>query len=225
MRTEAGAAWGHGRHLTGRARLLTVVTDGQRRPVTGPLLLTTAGLAGDEHAGGPDQAVTVHPWEHYGAWIDAGAHIDDEPAFGEQLTSIGLSETEVFVGDTFRWGGADVMVTGPAVPAAELAARLGVPGLTEAMLRNGRTGFHLRVVRSGRVGPADTLELIDVDPAGLALAVVGRALIDGPAAAGVTPQRLLLVRDLLPPALVATCEGLLPPTDDRAPADRMTAVG
>ena len=126
--------------------------------------------------------MTVHPWEHYAAWAAAGLPAVPEPAFGEQLTSVGLSEAEVFVGDTFRWGTAEVQVSAPAVPdpgavPAEVADRL---------RRSGHTGFHLRVVRAGKVGPDDLLELIDIDPAGVSLATVSLALMDGPAAAGVT---------------------------------------
>ena len=221
MNAESTTAWGHGRHLTGRARQLSVLVDGARVPVTAPRPLSTDGLAGDVHPGGPERAVTVHPWEHYATWVDAGLPAVVEPAFGEQLTSVGLSEAEVFVGDTFRWGTAEVQVSAPAVPdpetvGAEVADRLG---------RSGHTGFHLRVVRAGKVGPDDLLELTDIDPAGVSLATVSLALVDGPAAAGLTAERLLLLRDVLPADLVAGWERLLPATDLHRSADTVPAAG
>ncbi len=225
MNADTITAWGHARHLTGRPRQLSVVTAGRRSPVTEPRPLSVAGFADDEHPGGPEQAVTVHPWEHYAAWADAGLPVIDEPAFGEQLTSIGLLEAEVFVGDTFRWGTAEVRVGAPSVPDAALTAHLRVPGLVEQLMRSGRTGFHLTVVRPGRVGPDDTLELVDVDPAGVSLATVSRALVDGPEVAGVSAQRLLMVRDLLPAALVTLCTGLLPPADGTDREHPTTAAG
>ncbi|MEO5833649.1 MAG: MOSC domain-containing protein [Nakamurella sp.] len=225
MKADTTTSWRHGRHLTGRVRQLSIVVGGGRLPLTEARALSVDGFVGDEHPGGPDRAVTVHPWEHYAAWADDGRPAMVEPAFGEQLTSIGLLETELFVGDTFRWGTAEVTVGAPAVLDATTVEHLQVPGLIERMLRGGRTGFHLRVVRSGRVGPGDGLELIDVDPVGVSLATVGRALVDGPDAAGVTPQRLLLARDLLPAGLVAACERLLPAADQRELVDRRTAAG
>ncbi len=221
MNAESTTAWGHGRQLTGRARQLSVLVDGARVPVTVPRPLSTDGLAGDVHPGGPERALTVHPWEHYAAWAAAGLPAVPEPAFGEQLTSVGLSEAEVFVGDTFRWGTAEVQVSAPAVPdpgavPAEVADRL---------RRSGHTGFHLRVVRAGKVGPDDLLQLIDIDPAGVSLATVSLAMMDGPAAAGVSVERLLLLRDVLPADLVAGWERLLPPTDLHRSTDPVSAVG
>lgn len=220
MKPES-TAWGHGRHLTGRARQLSVVVDGVRVPVTAPRPLSAAGFTDDATSGSTDRAVTVHPWEHYAAWVDAGLPAVEEPAFGEQLTSVGLSEHEVFVGDTFRWGTAEVQVSAPAMPDPAMAG----PDVADRLRRSGRTGFHLRVVRSGTVGPADLLELIDVDPAGVSLATVSSALIDGPAAAGVTPQRLLLLRDVLPADLVTTWEQSLPAPDLHRSPDAVPATG
>lgn len=225
MKADATTSWRHGRHLTGLAHQLSIVVAGVRLPLTEPCALTAGGFADDDHPGGLERAVTVHPWEHYAAWADDGWPETEAPAFGENLTSIGLLETEVFVGDTFRWGTAEVTVGEPAVRDLTSAGHLRVPGLTERLLRSGRTGFHLRVVRSGRVAPGDTLELIDVDPAGVSLATVARAMIDGPDAAGVSTERLLLLRELLPAELVARCDDLRPTADLPEPVDRLTAAG
>lgn len=197
------------------------MVGGHRRQVVTPQLLSVGGLTDDEHDRGADRAVTVHPHEHYTAWADAGLPPVGTPAFGEQLTTTGLLETEVFVGDTFRWGGAEVQVSAPAVPDEAV----GAPGVADRLRRSGRTGFHLRVVRSGRVGADDALVLVDVDPAGVSLATVSVALIDGPAAAGVSPQRLLMLRGVLPPDLVQRWERLLPAADQHGSADRVPTAG
>lgn len=221
MNAESTTAWGHGRHLTGRARQLSVLVDGVRVPVTAPRPLSTDGLADDVHRGGADRAVTVHPWEHYAAWVDAGLPAVVEPAFGEQLTSVGLSEAEVFVGDTFRWGTAEVQVSAPALPDPDVVA----VEVADRLRRSGHTGFHLRVVRAGKVGPDDLLELTDVDPAGVSLATVSLAWVAGPAAAGVSVERLLLLRDVLPADLVTHWECQLPVTDQHRSADPVPAAG
>lgn len=238
MNAEATTTWVHGRHLTGHVRQLSIVVAGRRVPVTVPRSLSTAGFADDEHPGGADRAVFVYPSEHadvalghasYGsagdtAWAAAAPAILG-PLVGEQLTSAGLLETEVFVGDTFRWGAAEVQVTAPAVPGEPGSDPTGDAELVERLRRSGCTGFHLRVLRSGRVGPADLLELIDVEPAGVSLATVGLAMLDGPAAAGVTPERLLLLRDVLPADLIDLWEALLPPADQQESSQRVSATG
>lgn len=221
MNAEAPTTWGHGRRLTGRAHHLSVVIGGRREPVHTPRSLSATGFADDEHPGGADRAVTVHPWEHYAVWADAGLPAVDTPAFGEQLTSLGLVESEVFVGDTFSWGTAEVQVSGPALPDPAI----GGENVAARLRRSGRTGFHLRVLRSGRVGPGDALELVDIDPAGVSLATVSLALLDGPAAAGVSPQRLLMLRDVLPADLLGVCERLVPAADLQGPSDRVPAAG
>lgn len=230
MNAEVTTTWVHGRRLIGHVRQLSIVVAGRRVPVTVPRSLSTVGFADDEHAGGADRAVFVYPSEHHShPGLDTDRSDDPTgaatpaiaaPLVGEQLTSAGLLETEVFVGDTFRWGTAEVQVSAPAVPDpsgdVELAARL---------CRSGHTGFHLRVVRSGRVGPSDPLELVDVEPAGVSLATVALALVDGPAAAGVTPERLLLLRDVLPADLTQVWQAMLPPADQQKSSQRVPAAG
>lgn len=221
MNAETSPPSGHGRHLTGRPRQVSVVTGGIRTPVTATRSVTPAGLADDEHSGGLERALTVHPWEHYTAWTDAGLPPLDAPAFGEQLTTVGLLEHDVFVGDTFRWGTAELQVSAPALPDPGLAGT----EVATRLRRGGRTGWHLRVVRAGRAGPDDALELIDIDPAGVSLATVALALVDGPAAAGVTVERLLLLREVLPADLVGTWEQSATSPDQGTSTESVSAAG
>ena len=85
-------------------------------PHEGPQWLGYQGFRGDEVAdtryhGGVDKAVCVYPSEHYDFW---NAHPDLEGlttgAFGENLTTRGLLEEEVCVGDVLEVGSAIVQV-------------------------------------------------------------------------------------------------------------------
>ncbi len=191
-------AWGHARHLRGRVNRLTVVHDGRCDDVTAPVLLTATGPAGGDPAADPDRALTVLPWEHDVTRADDG--LPAGGAGGAVLVTVGLLETEVFVGDVFRWGAAEVQVSAPAVPDPTAVD----PEVADRPGRGGRTGFHLRVLRTGRIDPAGTLDLIDVDPAGVSRAPVSLALRDGPAAAGVTAERLALLDEVLPADLTGS---------------------
>lgn len=221
-------AWGHGRDLGAIVRTVSTgavaalphgrveVSSAIRKvPVDGPIKLTQLGLAGDEHGdtvshGGLDKALCVYPWEHYPYWVDELGIPLGDAAFGENLTTLGLLETEVFVGDVFSWGRATVQVTQPRRPCFKLAARHGVKDLPVRLDRTGRTGFYLRVLTTGTVSAADPLWLIDVDPFGLSVADLTTVMCSGPEAAGLTLDRVLLAAHLLPERWVNRLQKLAP---------------
>ena len=80
--------------------------------IDGELMLTELGLTGDEQAeakihGGPDRALCHYPREHYQHWRQAfpeQAELFVAPAFGENLSTEGLTEENVYIGDIFQWG-------------------------------------------------------------------------------------------------------------------------
>lgn len=208
-------AWGHGRDMSGVIRTVAVgcvagLAHGSvevpsaivKRAVDGPVKLTPNGLVGDEHGdtahGGVEKALCVYPWEHYPYWADELGIPLGAAAFGENLTTAGLLETEVFVGDTFSWGKATVQVSQPRRPCYKLGARHGVRDLPVRMERTGRTGFYLRVLQPGEVSAAEPLRLVDIDPFGLSVADVTSVMCSGPEAAGLTLERVLSAAHLLP---------------------------
>ncbi|ACM00091.1 Pyridoxal kinase [Cereibacter sphaeroides KD131] len=167
--------------LTGRAAPLPgsdVLSGIGKTPVAGPLTLGREGFEGDEQAdrrvhGGPEKAVHHYPSDHYESWR---AELGDLPAilapggFGENLSTAGLTEAEVAVGDTFRLGGALIQVSQGRQPCWKLNHRFGVPDMARRVQLTGRTGWYYRVLEPGTVAPGDRLELIDrrapeLDPA------------------------------------------------------------
>ena len=58
--------------------------------------------------------------------------------FGENLTTEGLGE-DVRIGDRFRIGTAEFVVTQPRLPCFKLGIRFGRMDMLKRMLRNGRT--------------------------------------------------------------------------------------
>src|SRR5437588_7978163 len=75
--------------------------------------------------------------------------------FGENLTTTGLFETEINIGDTFRLGAAEVMVTEPRMPCSKLGIRFGRTDIIKRFLQSERTGFYLAVLKEGEVGAGD----------------------------------------------------------------------
>jgi hypothetical protein len=185
--------------MRGRVRTLATRADGALTVRGGPVPLRRSGLDGPITTALDDEAVFVYPWEHYSYWMDEFGVTLGEAAFGENVTSIGLLETEVALGDTFRWGPAVVQVTHPGPGAAPA----GVAAPREPWLH---TGFFLRVLTPGTVRPEHELTLLDVDPLAVSVADAARIIALGPPSAGYTFDRVLIARHLFPAEVVAGLE-------------------
>ncbi|MFX1676720.1 6-hydroxyaminopurine reductase [Paraburkholderia sp. A2WS-5] len=138
-----------------------------KRAVNGTLMLTEQGLEGDEHAepgihGGPDRALCHYPREHYAHWayeFPAQAGQFSAPAFGENLSTVGLTEENVFIGDIFGWGEALIQVTQPRSPCFKVNFHFDIEDLSQHMQNAARVGWLYRVIAAGRVSPDAPLEL------------------------------------------------------------------
>jgi MOSC domain-containing protein YiiM len=140
-----------------------------KHPLAGPVAVTPTGLAGDEqadlvHHGGLEKAVHHYPYDHYAAWR---AEIGDHPllgapgGFGENLSSQGLLETQVCIGDTFRLGTALVQVSQGRQPCWKIGHRFGLPALTARVIEKRRPGWYYRVLEPGMLAAGDAMTLVD----------------------------------------------------------------
>jgi MOSC domain-containing protein YiiM len=131
--------------------------------------LGLTGFAGDEQGdtvkhGGPEKAVHHYPHDHYEAWkaeLDGTELLQRPGAFGENLSTQGLTEVDVAVGDVFRLGSAVVEVSQGRQPCWKLNERFGQPTVAKSVQTSGRTGWYYRVIETGWVAPDDRLVLID----------------------------------------------------------------
>jgi len=144
----------------------TVRTAIYKDPVEGPVRLTRLGFVGDGQAdrsvhGGPTRAAYLYPHEHYAHWESRlGGRPLPYGQFGENLTTEGLLETTLHVGDVFVLGGARVQVESPRVPCFKLGIRTGDPGIIGPFLVSGRLGTYLSVLEEGPVAPGDPISLL-----------------------------------------------------------------
>ena len=138
-----------------------------KEPVAGRVMMRTLNLDGDRQAdlsvhGGPEKAVYVYPSEHYEFWKRELPEMElPWGMFGENLTTTGLFETEVNIGDKFRVGVAEVMVTQPRMPCYKLGIRFGRVDIIKRFLISERSGFYLSVLKEGDVGAGDEFELLE----------------------------------------------------------------
>jgi MOSC domain-containing protein YiiM len=145
----------------------TVSTGIFKKPVEGRVMLRRLNLEGDRQSdlsvhGGPEKAVYAYPSEHYDFWRSELPEMELPPGmFGENLTTEGVSEETVYIGDRFRSKGAELTVTQPRLPCYKLALKFGCADIIKRFLASGRTGFYFSVQSEGDIGAGDELELIE----------------------------------------------------------------
>lgn len=149
---------------TGRRKIATAFV---KTPVRGAVQVGPLGLPGDEHVyehhGGPDMALLAYSKEHYAHWRALGLELPAAGAMGENLTTTGLLEAEVCIGDVFRAGTSVLQVTQPRTPCFKLAARYGRQDLPVMMRETGFTGFLLRVLVPGEIRAGTEVRLVRRD--------------------------------------------------------------
>ncbi len=149
-----------------------------KEPISGSVKLRSLNLEGDQQAdlsvhGGPFKAVYVYPREHYDYWSDQLPN-QDLPlgVFGENFTTRGLNEDDIFIGDVFSIGKARVVVTEPRMPCFKLAIRFNRPDMPKRFMKSQRMGFYFSVLEEGKVEAGDKITLLVRDESGLKLADV-----------------------------------------------------
>ena len=148
---------------------ITVRTGIFKEPVAGSVAIRKLNLAGDQQAdltvhGGSDKAVYVYPAEHYEYWQKQLPEVSFSwGAFGENLTTEGLSEDTLSIGDLLRAGSAILQVTQPRMPCYKLELRFNRDDMIKRFLASGRSGFYLSVIEPGDVGPESRVEILDRD--------------------------------------------------------------
>ena len=156
----------------------TIQTSIFKEAVSGSVKVRRLNLDGDQQSdltvhGGAEKAVYVYPSEHYAFWRQELPSLAFPlGAFGENLTTTGLDENNVHIGDRFGIGSAEFVVTQPRMPCYKLGIRFGRPDLIKRFLRSGRTGFYLAVTREGEVSAGDAVSLIASHPDGVTIADV-----------------------------------------------------
>jgi MOSC domain-containing protein YiiM len=163
----------------------SVTTGIFKEPVEGRVRLKTLNLDGDRQAdlkvhGGTHKAVYAYPAEHYDYWRRELPGVElPWGMFGENLTVEGLLESEVNIGDQFRIGSAELMVTQPRLPCYKLAVKFGRDDIIKRFLESGRTGFYFAVLKEGEVGAGDSIEMMSSDVNELTVADVTRLYLHG----------------------------------------------
>ncbi|KAI2607850.1 PK beta-barrel-protein domain-containing protein-like protein [Hypoxylon sp. NC1633] len=135
----------------------------------GRVRLTISGFVGDErqyiHHKSPDNAIHQYDPRHYDAWkktLPDREHKFKVGAFGENISTAHLSESNLCVGDKFRLGSdAIIQVTMIRQPCYKLNHRFEYKKMSSLIQGNGRTGWYYRVLKGGYVQEGDEMLLIE----------------------------------------------------------------
>ena len=143
----------------------------RKAPLSGQVTVNRLGIAGDERAdmsvhGGLDKAVYLYPHEHYAFWVNTRERVlrQQEPlsfgVMGENLTTEGLLETELWVGDRLVIGELVLEVTEPRAPCYKFAARMGYSKAIRHMLQSGFTGVYLKVITPADITAGERIHVL-----------------------------------------------------------------
>ena len=161
----------------------TINTGIFKQPVSGPVQLRTLNLDGDRQAdltvhGGPNKAVYGYPSEHYPFWQEELPGVDlPWGPFGENFTTVGISEDDLHIGDRFQIGSSIVMVRQPRTPCFKLAAKFQRDDILERFLLSGRSGFYFSVEQEGSVAEGDDFQLLKRNRDGVTISEMNRLFV------------------------------------------------
>ncbi|MCK8045077.1 MOSC domain-containing protein [Shewanella sp. 1CM18E] len=144
------------------------VTSGiNHKSAASTLQVGTQAVAGDaqadpKHHGGVDRVLHHFPREHYGQYRrwDMMTGFKDAPAMGENISTVGLDETQVHIGDIIKIGEVELQVTQPRSPCFKLNLQFGHQEFALAMQQSGRCGWFYRVLTPGNISAKDSVVLV-----------------------------------------------------------------
>ncbi|MGC2627352.1 MAG: MOSC domain-containing protein [Candidatus Udaeobacter sp.] len=140
-----------------------------KEPIAGRVQVSRLNVEGDQQSdlsvhGGQDKAVYAYPSEHFAFWRTEFPGMElDWGVFGENFTTAGLLEETVHIGDRFRLGSAEFVVTQPRMPCFKLGIRFNRSDMVKRFLQSGRTGFYFAVRKEGEVAAGDSIEVLERD--------------------------------------------------------------
>ncbi|WP_415184704.1 MOSC domain-containing protein [Phaeovulum sp.] len=138
-----------------------------KHPVTTRLEITPTGIVGDAQAdltfhGGPEKAIHHYAAEHYPKWQTELGRSDLFPGrFGENISTLGMTEDTLCIGDILTLGTATVQISQGRQPCWKLNAHMGDNKMAFRFQNTGRTGWYYRVLTIGHVAPGDLIEVVE----------------------------------------------------------------
>ena len=141
-----------------------------KEPVNNLLEVKGVNIAGDDQAdrkihGGINKSIFAYPVEHNENWRN------EYPAkempfgmFGENLTTEGIFEDKVNVGDTFKVGTTELIAVQPRMPCYKLGIRFNDQEIQKKFLQTSFSGIYFKIAIEGSIKSGDSISLLEKDP-------------------------------------------------------------
>ncbi len=145
------------------------ITSIDKKPVSGLVRVEKLHLAGDNQAnltvhGGPFKAVYGYASENYTWWREQVPQVEFAyGSLGENLTTEGLTEETICIGDQLRIGSVILSVTQPRMPCSNLQFRFQRADMVERFINSGRHGFYFSVIQEGELEAGSPIEFVKRD--------------------------------------------------------------
>ena len=137
-----------------------------KEPVSGPIFVRHLDLDGDviadpRYHGGTNKAVYSYPREHYPHWETHLGRTLPHGTFGENLTTSGIMETNVCLGDRYRFGSAILEAVQPRNPCFKLGIKMSDARFIKTFMLSGLSGIYWKVIEEGELAAGSPIELIE----------------------------------------------------------------
>ncbi len=166
---------------TGRVRRqYGVDTAINKQPVSGDIYLNKQGLTNDEcadtkHHGGIERALHQYPKEHYAYWQQHYPNTKTPwqvPGMGENLSTFGMTEESVHIGDQYQIGDAIIEVSQPRSPCFKVNRKWDQTDLSMKMQMLSKCGWLYRVIKPGLIPVNTTMAMISRDENSLSVKAI-----------------------------------------------------
>jgi MOSC domain-containing protein YiiM len=144
-----------------------VLTSIYKYAVTGSRSISKTNIEGDGqgdlvHHGGALKAVYSYDISYYDHWKTI-LHRDDWTygLFGENLTTEGLTDDKVFVGNIYKIGGVYLKAIQPRFPCYKLNIRFEKNDMLQQFMQQGKHGIYFSVVQEGNLQAGDDITLAE----------------------------------------------------------------
>jgi MOSC domain-containing protein YiiM len=148
----------------------TVRTSIFKSPVEDQRKVSFLNIEGDEQSdlnvhGGINKAVYAYDVSHYEHWKNILPRDDwQDGMFGENLTTSGLVDEEVKIGDIYQIGTAKFQVIQPRFPCFKLNIRFGLPNMLDRFMQEKRNGIYFKVYEEGTIKVNEEIKLVEASP-------------------------------------------------------------
>ena len=144
-----------------------VMTSIFKSPIHSRCKVSFTNIEGDEQAdlsvhGGINKAVYAYDISHYDHWQSILLREDWKfGMFGENLTTMGLRDDEVRIGNVYRMGTAKLQAIQPRFPCVKINIRFGLPDMIERFINEKRSGIYFKVIEEGELETDDEITLVE----------------------------------------------------------------